>query len=78
MRSALRTLGFGAERRRPPFPFPTAIGYDPPMSEALPRPVLYVGVPVLAAAVVVAVWAWLHFGAGVWFDTIATGFAACL
>lgn len=49
-----------------------------PMNNALPRPVLYVGVPILAAAFVVAVWAWLRFGAGVWFDTIATGFAACL
>ena len=48
------------------------------MSEALPRPVLYIGVPVLAAAFAGAVWAWLRFGGGVWFDTIANGFAACL
>jgi hypothetical protein len=24
------------------------------------------------------VWAWLRFGGWVWFDTIASGFAACL
>lgn len=48
------------------------------MSNALPRPVLYVGTPLLVAALVGAVWAWVRFGWGVWFDTIATGFAACL
>ena len=48
------------------------------MNDALPRPVLYVGAPILVLAIGAAVWAWLKFGAGVWFDTIATGFAACL
>ncbi|WP_333824707.1 hypothetical protein [Pinisolibacter sp.] len=48
------------------------------MSKALPRPVLYIGTPIFVAAMGLAVWAWLRFGAGVWFDTIATGFAACL
>ena len=48
------------------------------MTKTLPRPVLYLGAPILIAAMGVAVWAWLKFGAGVWFDTIATGFAACL
>ncbi|MDK9697207.1 MAG: hypothetical protein OEL76_12505 [Siculibacillus sp.] len=48
------------------------------MSNALPRPVLYIGAPLIAAATGVALWAWVKFGWGVWFDTVATGFAACL
>ena len=48
------------------------------MNDALPRPVLYVGVPLLALAAAVGVWAWVWFGAGVWFDTVASGFSACL
>ena len=48
------------------------------MSKALPRPVLYIATPLVAAAMAGAVWAWAKFGAGVWFDTIASGFAACL
>jgi len=48
------------------------------MSRALPRSVLYVGTPLLALAVAVALWGWLKFGAGVWFDTVATGISACL
>lgn len=46
--------------------------------KALPRPLLLVGAPLLLGALGVAVWAWVAFGAGVWFDTVATGFAACL
>lgn len=48
------------------------------MSRALPRPVLYVGTPVVVTMLGVAVWAWAKFGAGVWFDTIATGLSLCL
>ncbi len=48
------------------------------MNEALPRPVLYVGTPLLLAAIGGAVWAWTAFGDGVWFDTLAAGFSACL
>ena len=48
------------------------------MSNAVPRPVLYVGAPLLALAVATAVWAWLDFGFGVWFDTVAAGFSVCL
>jgi hypothetical protein len=48
------------------------------MSNALPRPVVFIGTPILVGVAGVAVWAWLTFGAGVWFDTIANGFAACL
>ena len=48
------------------------------MSNAVPRPLLYVGTPLLVMALAVAVWAWVKFGAGVWFDTVASGFAACL
>jgi len=48
------------------------------MSKALPRPVLFIGAPLLVVATGVALWAWVTFGAGVWFDTIVTGFSACL
>lgn len=48
------------------------------MSNALPRPLLYVGAPLLAIGLAVAIWAWVRFGAGVWFDTVATGFSVCL
>lgn len=48
------------------------------MSNAVPRPVLFVGAPILAGLVGVAVWAWMRFGFAVWFDTIATGISLCL
>ncbi len=72
-RTAIRT-----PQRPAPIPFVAANRYTDAMNDTLPRPVLYVGVPLLAIAAAVAVWAWVWFGAGVWFDTVASGFSACL
>ncbi len=47
-------------------------------SPAVPRPVLYVGLPALAGLLVVALWAWARFGQGVFFDTLVGGMSACL
>lgn len=48
------------------------------MNDALPRPVLVVGTPIVIGLFALALWAWMKFGAGVWFDAISTGFSACL
>lgn len=56
-----------------------ALGAEPRTpAPAVPRPLLWLGVPVLAVLVGVALWAWGRFGDGVFFDTIAGGMAACL
>lgn len=57
-------------------------GYDGAMTRALasavPRPLLYVGLPALAGLLGVALWAWARFGQGVFFDTLVGGMSACL
>lgn len=45
---------------------------------AVPRLLPLIGLPVLAALVGVALWAWGRFGQGVFFDTIVGGLSACL
>lgn len=52
--------------------------YDVGMIAALPRPLIWIGVPALVFAVGAALWAWARFGFGVWFDTVADGLALCL
>ena len=49
-----------------------------PMTPTLPRPVLYVGLPVLAALLGVALWAWSRWGLAVFFDTVSSGVSTCL
>ncbi len=44
---------------------------------ALPRSVLYVGVPVLIGALAVALWAWDRWGMAVFFDTVSGGLSIC-
>ena len=51
--------------------------YSPP-SPAVPRSLVVVGLPVIALLVGVALWAWMRFGEGVFFDTIVGGISACL
>lgn len=45
---------------------------------AVPRPLLYLGLPALAGLVGVALWAWVRWGQGVFFDTLVGGMSACL
>ncbi|WP_165498323.1 hypothetical protein [Siculibacillus lacustris] len=47
-------------------------------SLAVPRPVLLIGTPILVLAFAGAVWAWVRWGSGVWFDTLAASLALCL
>lgn len=57
-------------------------GYDGRMtraiSSALPRPLLYLGLPAIAGLLGVALWAWSRWGQGVLFDTLVGGMSACL
>ena len=62
---------WGVSRRR-------ATGYDRGMTEMLPRPLLYVGLPALAGLFGLAVWAWARWGTGVFFDTLTGGMSTCL
>lgn len=47
------------------------------MTDALPRPVLYVGAPLLMAAFGYALWAWSHWGIAVFFDMASDGVPFC-
>lgn len=49
-----------------------------PATGAVPRPLLYVGLPALAGLVGVALWAWARYGQGVYFDSLVAGLSACL
>jgi hypothetical protein len=49
-----------------------------PHPPVVPRALVLIGVPVFAALVGVALWAWARFGEGVFFDTIVGGLSACL
>ena len=51
---------------------------SPAPAPIVPRWLPFVGLPVVAGLVAVALWAWMRFGQGVFFDTVAGGFAACL
>ena len=47
------------------------------MTATVPRPLVFVGVPALLALFGVALWAWLTWGEGVFFDSLAGGIAGC-
>lgn len=47
------------------------------MNEALPRPLIYAGVPLLLGAFGVALWAWSHWGVGIFFDMASDGVPFC-
>lgn len=49
-----------------------------PAPSTVPRLLPWIGLPVLVALLGVAVWAWVRFGQGVFFDTIVGGLSACL
>jgi type IV secretory pathway TrbD component len=49
-----------------------------PMNQIVPRRVLLLGLPVLAAALGAAIWGWIGFGEGIWFDTLAHRLSLCL
>jgi hypothetical protein len=49
-----------------------------PMSQpAVPRSVLVVATPILVGACGFAVWAWMRWGMGIWFDAVSGGFSLC-